>query len=194
MARLSLAMIVRNEAGRLGACLESARGVADEMVVLDTGSTDGTREVAAAHGARVETFPWIDDFAAARNASLGLCTGDWTLVLDADERLDAACGRALALRSFSYATVVGILKNGTENVVSAEVPSSSVEHANVRGKAYFAGESRGATTDTPSITKCNKEGESEEEANGEKSKEEKGEAATSPFHVGVTETENRLCS
>ncbi len=95
MARLSLAMIVRNEAGRLGACLESARGVADEMVVLDTGSTDGTREVAAVHGARVETFPWIDDFAAARNASLGLCTGDWTLVLDADERLDAAGGAIL---------------------------------------------------------------------------------------------------
>ena len=111
-----------------------------------------------------------------------------------DERLDAACGRALALRSFSYATVVGILKNGTENVVSAEIRSSSVEHANVRGKEYFAGESRGATADTPSITKCNKEGETGEGANGEKAKEEKGKAATSPFQVGVTETENRLCS
>ena len=111
-----------------------------------------------------------------------------------DARLDAACGRALALRSFSYATVVGILKNGTENVVSAETPSPSVGHANVRGKEYFAGESRGATADTPPITKCNKEGEAEEGANGEKGKEEKGKAATSPFPVCVTETENILCS
>ena len=112
----------------------------------------------------------------------------------ADERLNAACGRALALRSFSYATVVGILKNGTEKSVSVEVPSSSVEHANVRGKAYFAGESRGATADTPFLTKGNKEGETEEGVNGEKSKEEKGKATTSPFQVGVTGTENRLCS
>jgi len=81
-------MIVKNEAGSLGHCLESIRGLWDELVVLDTGSTDETREIARSFGARVETFPWVDDFAAARNAGLAHCTGDWILVLDADEAVD----------------------------------------------------------------------------------------------------------
>ena len=63
----------------------SVRALVDEMVVVDTGSTDATREVAAAAGARVHEIPWQDDFAAARNASLDLCRGRWILVLDADE-------------------------------------------------------------------------------------------------------------
>jgi glycosyltransferase involved in cell wall biosynthesis len=63
------------------------RGLVDEIVVVDTGSTDGTVDVARRHGAVVGSFPWIDDFAAARNASLDLSTGDWNLVLDADEWL-----------------------------------------------------------------------------------------------------------
>jgi tetratricopeptide (TPR) repeat protein len=88
MGLLSLAMIVRNEADRLGACLASVRGLVDEMVVLDTGSTDATLEVATGFGAHTDRIAWTDDFAAARNESLRRCTGDWILVLDADERLD----------------------------------------------------------------------------------------------------------
>lgn len=84
---LSLCMIVRDEVETLGACLESVRAVVDEVCVLDTGSTDGTPELAQAFGARVETFEWCDDFSAARNASLAMASGDWVLVLDADERL-----------------------------------------------------------------------------------------------------------
>ncbi len=95
MVRLSLSMIVRNEAERLGACLASVRGLVDEMIVLDTGSTDATLAVATAAGARTGRFTWIDDFAAARNASLELCTGDWILILDADERLDPAGAAAI---------------------------------------------------------------------------------------------------
>jgi tetratricopeptide (TPR) repeat protein len=89
---ISLAMIVRNEAARLAACLASAGPAVDEIVVVDTGSTDDTREVAHAHGARVIDWAWRDDFAAARNESLRHAAGDWVLVLDADERLapDAA--------------------------------------------------------------------------------------------------------
>lgn len=86
--RLSLAMIVKNEAPRLGHCLASVEGLVDEVVVLDTGSTDGTPDLARARGARVEAFTWVDDFSAARNAALDLCTGDWILVLDADEAID----------------------------------------------------------------------------------------------------------
>lgn len=82
-------MIVRNEAGRLATCLESVRKLVDEMVVVDTGSTDGTPNLARSKGAKVFDFPWRDDFSAARNESLRRCTGDWVLILDADETIDA---------------------------------------------------------------------------------------------------------
>lgn len=88
---LSLCMIVRDEAARLTDCLESVREVVDEIVVVDTGSTDGTIAVAERLGARVIRHAWTDDFAAARNVSLAQARGDWTLVLDADERLRPEC-------------------------------------------------------------------------------------------------------
>ena len=84
---LSLSMIVRNEEARLAGCLESVRGFVDEMVVVDTGSNDGTIAIAEAAGARVEQIPWPGDFAPARNTALEFLTGDWVLVLDADEQL-----------------------------------------------------------------------------------------------------------
>jgi len=83
-------MIAKNEEASLGRCLASVRDLVDEMVVVDTGSTDGTVAVAEAFGARIGHFPWRDDFAAARNESLGLCSGDWVLLLDADETVDRA--------------------------------------------------------------------------------------------------------
>ena len=88
--KLSLAMIVKNEAAHLGHCLDSVRGLVDEMVVVDTGSSDPTLEVARSRGAVVSSFAWIGDFSAARNESLRQVTGDWVLVLDADEALDEA--------------------------------------------------------------------------------------------------------
>ncbi len=80
-------MIVKNEAAWLLRCLVAAKPFVDEMVVVDTGSTDATVEVAKTFGAKVSTFPWCDDFAAARNHSLELASGDWILHLDADELL-----------------------------------------------------------------------------------------------------------
>jgi tetratricopeptide (TPR) repeat protein len=88
--RISLCLIVRNEEAHLAACLQSARDLVQEIIVVDTGSTDRTKEVAAQLGARVLDFPWCDDFAAARNESLRHATGDWIFWLDADERLDQA--------------------------------------------------------------------------------------------------------
>lgn len=88
MTRLSLAMIVRNEAEHLGHCLASVQGLVDEMVVLDTGSNDATPELARTFGAEVGAFTWVDDFSAARNEAVSRCTGDWVLVLDADEAID----------------------------------------------------------------------------------------------------------
>lgn len=84
---ISLCVIARNEAHCIATMLESVRGLASEVVVVDTGSTDGTREIATAFGARIEQFEWCDDFAAARNVSLSLATRPWVLVLDADEEL-----------------------------------------------------------------------------------------------------------
>jgi tetratricopeptide (TPR) repeat protein len=88
-------MIVRDEAHTLPRCLASVRGFVDEIVVADTGSVDGTPEIARAHGGRVVPFAWCDDFAAARNESLRHATGDWILVLDADESLTDGSGPAL---------------------------------------------------------------------------------------------------
>jgi tetratricopeptide (TPR) repeat protein len=78
-------MIVKNEEATLPECLSSVRDVVDEMVVLDTGSTDSTPEIAREFGAKVYHYQWCNDFAAARNESLKYVTGDWVLVLDADE-------------------------------------------------------------------------------------------------------------
>jgi glycosyltransferase involved in cell wall biosynthesis len=87
--KVSLTMIVRNEEANLPACLESARGLFDEIVVVDTGSIDRTREIPRSFGARVCDFVWVDDFAAARNAALARATGDHAFWLDADDVLDA---------------------------------------------------------------------------------------------------------
>ena len=83
-------MIVRDEAATIGAVLADAGQFCDELIVLDTGSVDETVEIARAGGATVHEFVWIDDFAAARNASFAHCTGDWILWLDADDRVPAA--------------------------------------------------------------------------------------------------------
>jgi glycosyltransferase involved in cell wall biosynthesis len=84
---LALVMIARNEARCIQRCLDSVRGLVDQMVVLDTGSTDATVSLAQMAGAEVSHFSWVDDFAAARNAALALSRCDWNLVLDADETL-----------------------------------------------------------------------------------------------------------
>lgn len=84
---LSAAMIVRDEEANLPACLESIADVVDEMVIVDTGSTDGTISVARSFGARVHVHPWRENFAEARNVSLELARGAWILYIDADERL-----------------------------------------------------------------------------------------------------------
>jgi Tfp pilus assembly protein PilF len=87
--RLSVCLIVKNEEKFLGRCLDSVRGLASQIVVVDTGSTDRTAAIAREHGAEAHEFAWTDDFSAARNAALEHATGDWVLMLDADEELSA---------------------------------------------------------------------------------------------------------
>jgi len=87
--RLCVAMILRDEQDVLAETLASVRAVADEIVVLDTGSADGTPAVAEQWGASVARGPWQDDFSEARNRCLALARGDWVFWLNAGERLDA---------------------------------------------------------------------------------------------------------
>lgn len=92
--RVSLCMIAKNEERFLGECLQRAQAAVDEIVLVDTGSTDRTVAIAESFGAKVLHAPWQDDFSAPRNVGLAAATGDWILVLDADEFLQpGACER-----------------------------------------------------------------------------------------------------
>ncbi|MBP1711309.1 MAG: SAM-dependent methyltransferase and glycosyltransferase, partial [Deltaproteobacteria bacterium] len=86
---LSLCMIVKNEEKHLVRCLRSVRDIVDEIIIVDTGSTDKTIEIAKVFGAKLFDFPWTGDFSAARNHSLAQATGEWILVLDGDEAISA---------------------------------------------------------------------------------------------------------
>ncbi|WAH42649.1 glycosyltransferase family 2 protein [Alicyclobacillus fastidiosus] len=95
---LSACMIVKNERHTIEKCLSSLHGVVDEIIVIDTGSTDNTPDIATQYGAKVFSFTWDNDFSHARNESLRHATGDWILVIDADEYLDET--QKLGLRTF----------------------------------------------------------------------------------------------
>ena len=86
-ARLSLCMIVKNEEKNIDPCLEGIKDAVDEIIIVDTGSTDATPQLAGRYGAKVFSFQWCDDFSAARNESIRHATGDYILWLDADDRI-----------------------------------------------------------------------------------------------------------
>jgi glycosyltransferase involved in cell wall biosynthesis/predicted Zn-dependent protease len=89
MSTLSICLITKNEEAHLARCLESVRGLWDDLVVVDTGSTDRTVEIARSFGARLFEFTWQDDFSLARNFCIAHATGDWILSIDADESIAA---------------------------------------------------------------------------------------------------------
>ncbi len=112
---LSLCMIVKDEEEMLPGCLEAIRGAVDEIIIVDTGSTDRTVEIAESFGARVLHFPWNGSFADARNVGHAAATSDWIIYLDADEHLvpeDAEQLRELTRRTWREAFYV-VLTNYT---------------------------------------------------------------------------------
>jgi glycosyltransferase involved in cell wall biosynthesis/tetratricopeptide (TPR) repeat protein len=130
--RVSLTMIVKNEEHNLPDCLTSVRDLVDEAIVVDTGSGDRTREIAKSFGAILGEFPWIDDFAAARNAALDHATGDYAFWMDADDRIDEANRvklRALfdSLKGENDAYVVKCLCVGDQTATSGTI----VDHVRV---------------------------------------------------------------
>lgn len=101
---LSIGMIVKNEEKHLENCLSALKNLTDyissELIIVDTGSTDRTKEIALKYTDKVYDFEWIDDFAAARNYGLKKAKGKWFMFLDADEYLDEDCGQMI--KFFSY--------------------------------------------------------------------------------------------
>ena len=89
MITISVCMIVKNEEAQLRACLDSIKPIADEIVIVDTGSTDCTKAIAAEYTDLIYDFPWIDDFAAARNFAFSKATKDYIYTADADEVVPA---------------------------------------------------------------------------------------------------------
>ena len=116
---ISCCIIAKNEAQRLPACLKSVAEIADETIVVDTGSDDGTAELAAELGATVLHQPWQDDFSAPRNLGLAHARGQWILVLDADERLSPRSIPALRVAIAKGDLDCGLLPLHDANSVAA---------------------------------------------------------------------------
>lgn len=95
MKSLALVMIVKNEEPVIGRCLDSVCKLVDEIIILDTGSTDRTKVIAQSYGANIYDWRWNNNFADARNAALEHSTCDWNLVLDADEYINNDCSTAI---------------------------------------------------------------------------------------------------
>ena len=125
---ISLCMITKNEEKYLEQCLNSVKDFVDEVVIVDTGSIDKTKEIAKKFNAKIYDFKWVDDFSAARNESLKYATKDWILVLDADEVLEQkdmqnmrsiientdSCGFTLEQRSYLENYFEGAYQNTSE--------------------------------------------------------------------------------
>ena len=140
-ATLALVMIARDEAASIARCLRSVSAFVDQMIVLDTGSTDATASIARDLGAQVHHWPWQDDFALARNQALSHSTADWNLVLDADEWI---VGDGRLLRQ----AIRGAGANSGAFLGLLPIHSSF----NLRGTAAAVESGADATTGTPSAT------------------------------------------
>jgi glycosyltransferase involved in cell wall biosynthesis len=145
MPSAALVMIARDAAGTIRQCLESARGVVDRMIVVDTGSLDETVAIAESLGAEVHHFAWCDDFAAARNHALACADSagaDWRLILDADEWLappETALRQALSSEPafIGLLPIASLYEQAGEDAVSLSwIPRLLPRGAHYRGRVH----------------------------------------------------------
>lgn len=121
MPSLGLAMIVKNGAETLQECIRSVAGVTDQIVIADTGSSDGTPQLARDLGAEVFDFSWQDDFAQARNAAINALATDWVLIMDDDEELDPQAREKLP-HLLNHATVNNVAVGGYNVTLRNYIP------------------------------------------------------------------------
>lgn len=122
--KISCAIIVKNGAATIERCLKSLQGSVDEIVLVDTGSTDNTLALALKYTNHIYHFDWIDDFSAARNFSLSKCSGDWIFVIDADEYLTEAVRSKLTAFVNAHPDAVGKIAQ-LNTTLTPEGPQSS---------------------------------------------------------------------
>ena len=144
---LSLCMIVRDASRTLRPCLESIKPWVDEIVVIDTGSVDNTIEIAEQFGARIGHFAWRDDFAAARNESIKLASGQWILWMDADDTINPINGQKLRdlLKQDHAAAIMGFIMQvhcPTDSHAGSYATATVVDHVKIirnRMEIQFSG-------------------------------------------------------
>lgn len=143
MNTLALVVIARNEARCITRCLNSFAGHVDQMLVLDTGSSDDTVALARTAGAEVRHFTWCDDFAAARNAALQAASAHWHLVVDADEWLDSGAEALAAWRQHPARQQLGLVSirntfeaQGGPCVATASLPRLLPGSVRYRGRIH----------------------------------------------------------
>jgi glycosyltransferase involved in cell wall biosynthesis len=133
-------MIVKNEEANLRECLESVSGIVDEIIIVDTGSTDSTISIAEEFDATLYHFNWINDFSAARNFALSKSTGDWILYLDADERLDGRSKEEL-LKYLNNKNLIGVncLINNIDEITGTPKYMKYIRFFRNSKNIYFSG-------------------------------------------------------
>lgn len=134
MISISLCMIVKNEEAVLARCLDSLRGLMDEIIIVDTGSTDNTKEIAQRYTDKVFDFSWCDDFAAARNFSFSKATKDYIYAPDADEVLDDTNRRRFAMLKAALLPEIEIVT--MKYITPDEYNTVQNEAVDVRPKLY----------------------------------------------------------
>ncbi len=140
---LSVCMIVKNEEAFLGRCLQSVRNHVDEIIIVDTGSTDGTIEIAASYGARIYHHPWENDFSKHRNQSLSYASGRWIFIIDADEEFIASSRRGLreelALAEHEGVDALSMRVESSQSNGTETVCSDSIRLFRANGRIRYEG-------------------------------------------------------
>ena len=144
MPKISAVLIVKDEASRLAACLAALQEVADEIIVADTGSTDGTLAIAETFTPHCHRIPWENDFAAARNRAIAEAAGPWILSIDADEVIEDPAGARALLASFIQDQPDGVTgtiqhRSPTGTGAAARVVTGDVERFFPKARYQFTG-------------------------------------------------------